>query len=72
MFILGAFFPTFDNEFNKSLTKNPHKMRRILFGLLACVTLLAVSCETNDTASDDQLYEVGVDKGKVIKATDGR
>ncbi|WP_256439252.1 hypothetical protein [Pseudozobellia sp. WGM2] len=37
-------------------------MKRIVFGLLACVTLLAVSCETNSTAEDDSIYEVGIEK----------
>ncbi len=39
--------------------------KRILFGLLACVTLLAVSCEPNATADEDQLYEQGIRKGDV-------
>lgn len=38
------------------------KMKRILFGLLACGTLMAVSCEPNNTAEEDQLYEQGIDK----------
>ena len=38
-------------------------MKKIVFGLLACVTLLAVSCETNSTAEDDSIYEThSVDK----------
>lgn len=32
---------------------------------MACATLLVVSCESNDVASDDQLYEQGVDKTKI-------
>lgn len=40
-------------------------MKKFVFGLLACVTLLAVSCETSSTADDDQLYEHGVDKTKI-------
>ncbi|MBC7000156.1 hypothetical protein [Cytophaga sp. FL35] len=40
-------------------------MKKFVFGLLACVTLLAVSCETSSTADDDQLYEQGVDKTKI-------
>lgn len=42
-------------------------MKKFVFGLLACVTLLAVSCETTDTASDDQLYEQGIEKRKLTK-----
>ena len=42
-------------------------MKRLIFGLLACVTLLAVSCESN-TAEDDQLYEDGVDKTLITKS----
>lgn len=41
-------------------------MKKLVFALLASVTLLAVSCETNSTADDDQLYEQGVDKSKLI------
>ena len=40
-------------------------MKKVLFGLLACATLLAVSCETNDIAADDAVYEEGVDRTKV-------
>ena len=43
------------------------KMKRLLFGILACVTLMAVSCEPNSTADEDQLYEQGVDKTKITK-----
>lgn len=43
------------------------KAKRFIFGLLACVTLLAVSCEPNNTAEEDDLYEVGVDKSKLTK-----
>jgi len=43
------------------------KMKRLIFGLLACVTLMAVSCEPNSTADEDQLYEQGVDKSKITK-----
>ncbi len=41
------------------------KAKRIIFGLLACVTLMAVSCEPNSTADEDELYEVGIRKDKV-------
>ena len=43
------------------------KMKRIIFGLLACLTLVAVSCQPNSTADEDQLYEVGLDKTKIPK-----
>ena len=43
------------------------KMKRLLFGILACVTLMAVSCEPNSTADEDNLYEQGVDKTKLVK-----
>lgn len=43
------------------------KAKRFIFGLLACVTLLAVSCEPNNTAEEDDLYEVGVDRTKLKK-----
>ncbi len=42
-------------------------MKRLIFGLLACVTLMAVSCEPNSTADEDQLYEQGIDKTKIPK-----
>ena len=38
------------------------KMKRLIFGLLACVTFMAASCEPNNTAEEDQLYEQGIDK----------
>jgi hypothetical protein len=41
------------------------KAKKIIFGLLACVTFLAVSCNPGDTAAEDELYEVGVDKTKI-------
>ncbi len=41
------------------------KTKRIIFGLLACVTLLAVSCEPSNTADEDELYEVGIHKDKL-------
>jgi len=47
------------------------KAKRFIFGLLACVTLLAVSCEPNNTAEEDDLYEIGVDKTKITKQKQG-
>ncbi len=41
-------------------------MKKFLFGLMACVTLLAASCE-NNTSEDDTLYEKGIDRNKVEK-----
>ncbi|MFK7811298.1 MAG: hypothetical protein AB8B59_02320 [Maribacter sp.] len=43
------------------------KAKKFIFGLLACVTLLAVSCEPNNLAEEDDLYEIGLDKKKVVK-----
>ena len=43
------------------------KMKRLIFGILACTMLMAVSCEPNNSAEGDQLYEQGVDKGKLNK-----
>ncbi len=54
-----------------SLTLMKMKAKRIIFGLLACVTLLAVSCEPNNNADGDPLFEEGVDKTKITKGTDG-
>lgn len=41
------------------------KTKRIIFGLLAFMTLLAVACEPNSTADEDELYEVGVEKSDI-------
>ncbi|MBU2972947.1 hypothetical protein [Zobellia sp. B3R18] len=41
-------------------------MKKLVFGLLACASLLAVSCESSDVASDDSVYEEGVDKTQLI------
>ena len=43
------------------------KTKQIIFGLLACVTLLAVSCEPTNVADEDNLYEQGVDKNMLTK-----
>ena len=40
-------------------------MKKVVFGLLACATLLTVSCETNDVAAEDNLYQEGVDRTKI-------
>jgi transposase-like protein len=45
-------------------------MKKIVFGLLACVTLFVVSCETNDIAEEDAVYEQGVDKTKIPSQAD--
>lgn len=48
-------------------------MRKIVFGLLACVTLLAVSCETSSTADDDSVYETySIDKKTAQTEDDAR
>jgi len=41
------------------------KAKRIVFGLLACITLMAVSCEPNNNADGDPLFEEGVDKNHI-------
>ena len=41
------------------------KTKRIVFGLMACLLLVAVSCEPNTTAQEDDLYEVGVEKSDI-------
>jgi ABC-type oligopeptide transport system substrate-binding subunit len=43
------------------------KTRKFLYALMAGLFLVAVSCESNSTASEDELYEVGVDKTKITK-----
>ncbi|MFS4447740.1 hypothetical protein [Maribacter sp. 2307UL18-2] len=43
------------------------KAKKLIFGLMAVVLLVAVSCEPNTTAQEDDLYEVGVDKTKITK-----
>ncbi|MET6990520.1 hypothetical protein [Sediminicola arcticus] len=40
--------------------------KKILFAVVAAATLLVASC-TSSTASDDSLYEQGVDKTKINK-----
>ena len=40
-------------------------MKNLVFGLLACVALLTVSCESSDVASNDSLYDEGVDRSKI-------
>ncbi len=38
-------------------------MKKFVFGLLACVTLLAVSCETSSITEEDALLETNaIDK----------
>ncbi len=39
--------------------------KRIIFGLLACTTLLAVSCEPSNTSEEDELYELSVEKSDI-------
>ncbi len=41
------------------------KAKKIIFGLMACLVLVAVSCEPNNTSDEDDLYEVGIRKDKV-------
>ncbi|VAW17417.1 hypothetical protein MNBD_BACTEROID03-2850 [hydrothermal vent metagenome] len=41
--------------------------KKIMLGLLACVTLLAVSCEPNTTAEEDSLYNTESVDGNKIK-----
>lgn len=38
--------------------------KKLFFGICACLVLMASAC--TDSASDDQLYEDGVDKTKII------
>lgn len=48
-------------------------MKKFVFGLLACVTLLAVSCETSSTADDDNIYETNsIDKKTAQTEDDAR
>ena len=47
-------------------------MKKFVFGVLACVTLLAVSCEPSNTAEEDSLYENGVDKTLITKDNKGK
>lgn len=47
-------------------------MKKLVFGLLACVTLLAVSCEPSNTAEEDSLYDTEtIDKTRVKVPTHG-
>lgn len=48
------------------------KMKRLVFGLLACFTLMAVSCEPNSTAEEDQLYDnQTIDRTKIKVPANG-
>ena len=38
------------------------KAKKIIFGLMAGLLLVAVSCQPNSTAQEDELYEVGIEK----------
>ena len=42
------------------------KAKRIIFGLVAILALFAVACQPNTTAQEDELYEVGIDKGSIV------
>ncbi len=42
------------------------KANRIVFGIMTCLLLVAVSCEPNSTAQQDDLYEVGIDKSSIV------
>lgn len=39
--------------------------KKVLFGFMAVLLLVAVSCSPN-TSSDDEVYEQGIKKGKLI------
>lgn len=41
------------------------KAKKFIFGLMAVLLLVAVSCEPNTTAQEDDLYEVGIDKSSI-------
>ena len=48
------------------------KMKKLIFGLLACVTLMAVSCEPNAIAEEDQLYDnQTIDRTKIKVPANG-
>ena len=44
-------------------------MKNLVFGLMACFTLLAVSCDSS-TTDEDSVYEQGVDKRKIPSQAD--
>ena len=47
-------------------------MKKLLFGLVACISLMALSCEPNSTADEDQLYDTEtIDRTKVKIPTNG-
>lgn len=42
--------------------------KKIIFAVLASATLLAAtSCSPNTTADDDELYEQGIDRKKMVR-----
>ena len=65
-------FPTFVLIVVQFLTKNLFEMKRLVFGLVACISLMALSCEPNSTAEEDQLYDnQTIDRTKVKIPTNG-
>jgi hypothetical protein len=38
--------------------------KKLLFGICTCLVLMASAC--TDSSADDQIYEDGVDKSKII------
>ncbi|MGP1993665.1 peptidase m28 [Zobellia laminariae] len=47
-------------------------MKNLVFGLLACATLLAVSCDSSNTAEDDSLYQTNSIDKKTAEIDGGR
>jgi len=48
------------------------KMKKLLFGLVACISLMALSCEPNSTAEEDQLYDnQTIDRTKIKVPANG-
>ncbi|MEP0133976.1 MAG: hypothetical protein ABJJ25_07105 [Eudoraea sp.] len=39
--------------------------KRLFFGICTCLILMAAAC-TPDTSGDDQIYEDGIEKEKII------
>lgn len=41
--------------------------KKLIFAVLASATLLAISCSPNTTSDDDQLYDQGIDRKKMVR-----
>ena len=60
-----VFFPTFVIRDQIYLKTNTMNTKKILYGFFAFLIIFVSACTSSDTAEEDRLYEVGVDKEKL-------